>query len=136
MFEDSDKFGTDVVLLRGLKAACQTLSVAFIGSVETLRRSCWCWRSLAKDSQVKDLLCDAPSYSEAWLFFSNDLLCLWLESVQSDLQHDFVWVADDADRSEVLALLQIAFVGKCNDKGLVPWGWPFSCPPDLVADCR
>ena len=44
---------------------------------------------LTEDSQVEDLLCGAPSCTEACLFFSNDL-CLWLQSVQYDLQHDFV----------------------------------------------
>ena len=56
--------------------------------------------------------------------------------MQYDLQHDFAWVTDRADRLVVLALLQVAFLGKCDDKGLGPWGWPFSCLPDLVADCR
>ena len=41
---------------------------------------------LAKDLQVADLLCGAPSCSEARLFFSDDFLCLWLQSVQYDLQ--------------------------------------------------
>ena len=50
------------------------------------------------------MLCHAPSCSEACLFFSNDL-CLWLHSVQYDLQHDFAWVTDEADRSVVLTLL-------------------------------
>ena len=40
---------------------------------------------------VEDLLCGAPSCSEACLFFSNNLLRLWLQSVQYDLQHDFAW---------------------------------------------
>ena len=70
---------------------------------------------LTSESQVKGLLCGAPSCSEACLFFSNDLLCLWLQSVQCDLQRDFVWVADEADRSVVLALLQVAFLGKSYD---------------------
>ena len=70
---------------------------------------------LTEKSKVKDLFCDAPSCSEAWLFFSNDLLRLRLQSVQCDLQHDFAWVADEADRSVVLALLQVAFPGKCGD---------------------
>ena len=56
----------------------------------------------------------APSCSEACLFFSDDLH-LWLQSVQYDLQHDFAYVADEADRSVVLALLQVAFLGKCDD---------------------
>ena len=48
---------------------------------------------LREDSLVKDLLCGAPSSSEACLFFSNDLLRLRLQSLQYDLQHDFAWVA-------------------------------------------
>ena len=47
--------------------------------------------------------------------FSDDILCLRLQSVQYGLQHDFAWVADEADRSVVLALLQFAFLGKCDD---------------------
>ena len=61
---------------------------------------------------------------------------LWPHSVQNDLQHDFVRVTEEADRSVVLTLLQVAFLGKCDDSGLGPWDWPFSCLPDLVADCR
>ena len=60
-------------------------------------------------------LCGAPSCSEGCLFFSDDLLHLWRQSVQYDLQHDFAWVTDEADCSEVLALLQVAFLGKCDD---------------------
>ena len=52
------------------------------------------------------------------------------------LQHDFAWLADVADRSVVLALLVVAFLGKCDDQGLGPQGWPFSCLPDLVANCH
>ena len=43
-------------------------------------------RFLTEDSYVED---GAPSCSEACLFFSHDLLRLWLQSVQYDLQHDF-----------------------------------------------
>ena len=54
--------------------------------------------------------------SEACLFFSNDLLRLRLQSVQHDnLQHHFAWVADVADLSVVLALLQVTYLGKCYD---------------------
>ena len=52
------------------------------------------------------------------MFFSNDLLRLWLKSVQYDLQNDFAWVTDEADCLVVLALLQVAFLGKCDDQGL------------------
>ena len=70
---------------------------------------------LTEDSSVEDLHCGAPSYSEACLFFIDDLLCLRLQSVQYDLQHDFAWVSDEAYCSVVLALLQVAFLGKCDD---------------------
>ena len=35
--------------------------------------------------------------------------------VQYDLQHDFAWVTDEAYCPVVLALLQVAFLGKCDD---------------------
>ena len=70
---------------------------------------------LTKDCQVEDLLCGALSCTEACLFFTDDLLRLWLQSVHYDIQHDFGWLADEADGSVVLALLQVAFLGKCND---------------------
>ena len=70
---------------------------------------------LTEDSKVDDLLCGAPACSEACLFFSDDLLRLWLQSVQYGLQHDFAWVADEANSSVVLALLRVAFLGKCDD---------------------
>ena len=56
-----------------------------------------------------------PARSEVCLFFSDYLLRLWLQSVQYDLQQDFAWMADEADRSVVLALLQIAFLENCDD---------------------
>ena len=91
---------------------------------------------LTEDSYVQDLLCGTPSCSEACLFFSNDLHRLRFQSAQHDLQDDFAWVTDEDDRSVVLALPQVAFLEKCDDQGLGPQGWPFSCLPDLVADCR
>ena len=60
-------------------------------------------------------LCGAPSCSEGCLFFGDDLLRLWLQSVQYDLQHDFAWVTDEAYCSAVLTLLQVAFLGKFDD---------------------
>ena len=38
---------------------------------------------LTEDSSVEDLLCGAPSCSEACLFFSDDLLRLWLQFIFS-----------------------------------------------------
>ena len=63
-----------------------------------------------KDSLVENVLCSVLSCSEACLFFSDDL-CLRLQSVQPD----FAWMADEADHLVVLTLLQIAFLGKCDD---------------------
>ena len=60
-----------------------------------------------------------PACSEACLFFSDDLLGLWLQSVQYDLQHDFAWVIDEADRSVVLTLLQVVFLGSVMAKDCV-----------------
>ena len=45
-------------------------------------------------------------------------------------------MADEGDRSVVLAVLQVAVLGKCDDQRLGPRGLPFSCLSDLVADCR
>ena len=49
-------------------------------------------------SQVEDLLCGAPSCSEACLLFSDDHLRLRLQSVQYDIQHDFARMVNEADR--------------------------------------
>ncbi len=67
-----------------------------------------------KIRRFKYLLCGAPSCCEACLFFSDSLLRFRIQSVQYDLQHDFDWVTDEGDRSVVMTLLQIAFLGKCD----------------------
>ena len=54
---------------------------------------------LTENAKVEDLLCGAPSCSESCLFFSDD----------------FASATDEAYCSVVLALLQVAFLGKCND---------------------
>ena len=46
---------------------------------------------LTENAWVEDVLCGTPSCSDACLFFSDDLLRLWLQSVQNDLQRDFAW---------------------------------------------
>ena len=38
-------------------------------------------------------------------------------------------------RSVVLVLLQVTFLGKYDGQGQGRRGWPFSCLPDLAADC-
>ena len=49
------------------------------------------------------------------MLFSDDLLRMWLQSGQYDLQIDFAWVTDESDRSVNLELLQAAFLEKCDD---------------------
>ena len=71
-----------------------------------------------------------PSCSSAMLFFVCGL------NLVSMIFNMTAWMTDEADRSVVLALLQVAFLGKCDDQGLGPRRWPFSCLPNLVADCR
>ena len=70
---------------------------------------------LAEDPEIEYLFCGAPTGSETCLLFCNDLFCLWLESVQDDLQHDLTRMADKADGSVVLAQLQVAFLWECNN---------------------
>ena len=70
---------------------------------------------LTENAWVEDLLIGTPSCSEACPFFGDDLLRLWLQSVQYGIQYDFAWVTDEAYFSVVLALLQVAFLGKCDD---------------------
>ena len=56
-------------------------------------------------------------------------------AVYVDLQYDLTRMADKADGSVVLTQLQVAFLWDCGNKGLNPFGRPFSCLPNLVADC-
>ena len=63
----------------------------------------------AEDPEIDYLFCGAPSGSETSLLF-----CLWLESVQDDLQHDLTMMADTIDGSVVLAQQQAAFHWECD----------------------
>ena len=44
-------------------------------------------------------------------------------------------MADEADRSVVMALLLFAFLGKRDKQGLGSQSWPFSCMSYFVAFC-
>ena len=44
-------------------------------------------------------------------------------------------MADEAGGSVVLAQLQVAFLWESDNYGLSLCGRPFSCLPNLVADC-
>ena len=110
-------FVSDVVLLHGCPESCMPNPVEGLREVyEDLVEILLVLEIfLTEDSWVEDLLCRASACSEACLFFGDNFLRLWLQSVQYDLRYDFAWVADEADRSVVLALLQVAFLGKCDD---------------------
>ena len=117
VLDDSDKVGIHVVLLHGCPQSCMQNPVEGLLEVyeDLVEVLLVLGLFLTEDPWVEDLLRGAPSRSEACLFFSNDLLRLRLQSVQYDLQHDFARVADETDRSVILAPLQVAFLGKCDD---------------------
>ena len=78
------------------KAACQTLLKAFLEVCEDMMIEVLLVLEifLAENAWVEDLLCGTPTCSEACLFFGDDLLRLWFQSVQYDLQHYFAWVTE------------------------------------------
>ena len=87
MFDDWDKVGANVVLLHDCPQSCilnlvEGLLEVYEDMVEVLLVL---EVFLTDDLLAEDLLCGAPSCSEACLFFSIDLLRLHLQSVQYDL---------------------------------------------------
>ena len=116
VFVDWDKVGGDVILLHGCPQSCMPNPVEGLEIYEDVVEVLPVLEiQLTEDSLVEDPLCLRCCCSEVCLFFSDDLLRFWLQSVQYDLQRDFAWMANEADCSVVLALLQVAFLGKCND---------------------
>ena len=117
VFDDLDKVCADVVLLHGCPQNCTSNPVEGILEVceDMVEVLLVLEIFLTADSHFEDLLCGASACSEACLFFSDDFLRLWLQSVQNDLQHDFDWLTYEADCSVVLAPLQVAFLGRCDD---------------------
>ena len=87
-----------------------------------------------QDSGVEDLFCCASPGPEPSLFFSNKLFSLEFEPIQDDSQHEFTWMTDKANGSEILAELYVALFRECNNQRLSPCGWLFPCFPDLVTD--
>ena len=116
------------------KAACRTLSKAFLKSMKTWYRLLMLEVLFTQDSKVEDLFCGASSGSEPSRFFSNYFSSLGFNPIQDDFQHDIAKKTDEADSSVVLAELQVALFRECNNQRLSPWGRTFSCSPDPVAD--
>ena len=64
------------------KASCYTLSKVFLAVYEDMVEILLMLQVfLAEDPEIEFLFCGAPSGSETCLLFSNDLFCLWLQSV-------------------------------------------------------
>ena len=113
------------------KAACQTLSKAFLKSVKIMVQILLMLEVFfTQYSKVEGLFCGASSRSELSLFFSNYFFSLRFKPIQDDFQYDF----DEADRSVVLAKLQVSLFRECNYQRLNPWGRPLSCSPHPVTD--
>ena len=99
------------------KAACHTLSKAFLKSMKTWYRFLLMLEVLfTQDSKVEDLFCGASSGSEPSMFFSNYFFSLWFKPIQDDFQHEFARTTDEADSSVVLAELQVALFRECNNQ--------------------
>ena len=97
VLDDSDKVGPDVAFLQGCPQSCMLNPVEGLEVYEDMVEVLLVVEIfLTEDSSVENLLSRAPSCSEACLFFSDDILRSWLQSVQYDLQHDFAWVTDEA----------------------------------------
>ena len=88
VFDHSYKVGADGVLLHGCPQSCMPNSVEGLDVSEDMVEVLLVLKIFLTE------FCGTPSYSEACLFFSDDLLRLWLQSVQYDLQYDFTWVTD------------------------------------------
>ena len=116
------------------KVACQTLSKASLKSIKSCRglagvgdfshRGFLSWRSA--------LWCSFLLWSLPVLQRRSSPLAVSVCSNMTFSVTLLAWIADEV----VLAPLQVAFLGKCDDKELGPQGWPFSCLSDFVADCR
>ena len=110
VFDDSDKVCADVVFLHGCPKSCMPNPVKGLLEVyEDIVEVLLVLKIFLTSNAFEDLLCGTPSCSEACLFFGDDLLRLWLQSVRCDLQRDFAWV------TVVAYCLQVSFLGKCDD---------------------
>ena len=65
---------------------------------------------LYDDSTIENLFYCAPTWSKTCLFFFHQFLCPALESVEDNSEHDLAGMADYADGTLVLTLLEVAFL--------------------------
>ena len=65
---------------------------------------------LYDDLTIEDLFYCTPAWSKICLFFCQQFLSPVLESVEDNSEHDPAGMADLADGTIVLALLEVAFL--------------------------
>ena len=85
-FYGSDHVVIDVIQPRGCPQSCMPNSVERLLEVhEDMVKALLVLQIFLKEySKIENLLSCAPPYSEAFLFFSDDLISLWLQSNQDD----------------------------------------------------
>ena len=104
-FYGSDHVVIDVVQPHGGPESCIPNSVERLLAVhEDMVKALLMFQVFFTEySKIENLLSCAPFCSETRLFFFDDLLSLWLQSVQEDSQHDLTWMTYQADGTVVLA---------------------------------
>ena len=65
---------------------------------------------LFDNSAIEDLFYCAPAWSKTCLVLCQQFLSLGLESVEDNLEHDLAGMADKADGTIFLTLLEVAFL--------------------------
>ena len=79
------------------KAACHTLSKAFLKSVMTWYRFFQCWKYfLHRILRLKICSFGASSGSEPSMSFSNYFFSLGFKPIQDDFHHDFARMSNEA----------------------------------------
>ena len=86
VFDDSDKVGAEFILLHGCPQAARHAPLkAFLVSMKTWSRSCWCWRYFSQRI-LRLKICSVvlfPALKPAFSL-SNELLYLLLQSACSE----------------------------------------------------
>ena len=75
---------------------------------------------LYDDLSAEGLFYFAPSWSKTCLFFCQQFLSFGLESVEVNSEHDHAEMADQANGTIVLTLLEVTFLWQKYDKRVCP----------------
>ena len=104
-FYGSDQVVNDVIQPRGCPQSCMPNSVERLLEVheDMVKALLVLQVFLTEYFKIENLLKYFSPCSETCLFFFDDLLSLWFQSVQEDSQHDLTWVTDQADGTVVWA---------------------------------